>query len=418
MRRTPTRPGWTTLAWWRRPVGPVYFAALVLSLGRGAWFTCWAMFFLKSVGLSTAQFGIGITLAGAAGMALGAPLGYLADRVGTREMLIALGVVQGVAILSYAYVRDFWAIVAVTCVMIAAERSTPGIRIAVISGLTSGEDRLHSISTARVMTQGGIVVGALFGGIVLSADSTAGYLALIILYGTVNLLSSALLLRVPHVRSLADRKVRRRVLVLRDRPFLVITLLNGLLALNWGMLDSGVPLWITAHTGAQPWVMGVLMGFNAVVIVVFQNRVSRAGATVRGAGRLGLWSGLLLAGSCAVFAASYHGSGRYVLAVLFLAATVHVVGELFFVGSGFGLSVGLTPDEAHGEYQGMFATGQAAAMMFAPGVMTVLLVEWAQTGWLVLAVVYLVAGVGTVAASRWALSSRERSDVVARVGPE
>ncbi|MEU0003931.1 MFS transporter [Streptomyces sp. NPDC006314] len=407
MSRVRPRPEWTTLAWWRRPVGPVHVAALVLSLGRGAWFTCWAMFFIKSVGLTEAQFGVGITLAGVAGLALGAPLGYVADRVGTRETLVVLTLVQGFAILSYAVVRDFWVIVAVTCVMIAAERSTPAIRVAVISGLTPpGDERLEGISTARVMTQAGIVVGALLGALVLSADSRTGYLSLIVVYGAANLLAAALLLRVPHVRSLSDRKVRRGVLVLRDRPFLAATLFNGLLALNWGMLDSGVPLWITAHTRAPLWVMGLLMGFNAVVIVLFQNRVSRAGVTVAGAGRLGLWSGLLLAASCGVFAATYHGSGTYVLVVLFLAAVVHVVGELFFVGSGFGLSVGLAPQDAHGEYQGMFNSGQAAAMMLAPGAMTVLLVEGGRLGWFVLAAVYVVAGLGTAATARWALHDR------------
>lgn len=412
MIRSWRRPEWTTLAWWRHPVGPIHAAALVLSLGRGAWFTCWAMFFIKSVGLTNAQFGVGITLAGVAGLVLGAPLGYVADRVGTRETLIVLTLVQGLAILSYAVVRDFWAIVAVTCVMIAAERSTPAIRVAVISGLTPpGDERLNSISTARVMTQAGIVVGALLGGLVLSAESRVGYLSLIVLYGVANLLAAALLLRVRHVRSLADRKVRRGALVLRDRPFLAATLLNGLLALNWGMLDSGVPLWISAHTRAPLWVMGLLMGFNAVVIVLFQNRVSRAGATIAGAGRLGLWSGLFLAVSCGVFAATYHGSGTYVLVVLFLAAVMHVVGELLFVGSGFGLSVGLAPQDAHGEYQGMFNTGQAAAMMLAPGAMTVMLVEGGRLGWLVLAVVYVLAGLGTVATARWALREREAGGV-------
>ncbi|MEV7012367.1 MFS transporter [Streptosporangium sp. NPDC051022] len=404
------RPEWTTVAWWRRPVGPIYLAALVLSLGKGAWFTCWAMFFIRSVGLSTAEFGIGITAAGVVGMVAGGPLGYLADRVGARETLIALGVIQGLAILSYTFVRGFWAVVAVTCVMIAAERSTPGIRIAVISGLTSGQERLDGISTTRVMTQGGIVVGAIVGGFVLSADSRAGYLALILFYGAVNLAFALLLTRVPHVESLSDRKVRRGVLVMRDRLFLLVTLLNGLLALSWGMLDSGVPLWLTAHTQAPLWVMGVLMGGNAVVIVLFQNRVSRAGATISGAGRLGLWAGIALAVSCVVFAATYHGSGAFVIAVLVVAAAVHVVGELFFVGSGFGLSVGLTPEEAHGEYQGMFATGQAAAMMLAPGVMTILLVQWGVAGWFVLAAIYLAGGVGTILAGRWALRNRHRRD--------
>lgn len=413
----PRRPAWATAAWWRRPVGPVYFAALVLSLGRGAWFTCWAMFFLESVGLTTAEFGIGITAAGVAGLILGGPVGYLADRVGARETLAVLGVVQGLALLSYAWADDFWTIVVVTCVMIAAERSTPGVRIAVISGLTTGEDRLQSISTARVMTQGGIVVGAALGAVVLSVHSRAGYLSLVLSYGAVCLLSSALLLKVPHVRSLADRRVRRGVLALRDRPFLLITFLNGLLALNWGMLDSGVPLWITAHTDAPAWIMGVLMGFNAVAMVVFQNRVSRSGATVEGASRLGLWSGVLLAASCGVFALTVDGSGTTVLVVLFLAASVHVIGELFFVGSGLGLSVGLTPEDAHGEYQGVFSTGQSAAMMLAPGVMTVLLVEWGTVGWLMLAGLYLIGGFGTVTAGRWALRSRRAYDTSGKAVP-
>lgn len=397
------RPACTTMAWWDRPVGTVYLASLVLSFGKGAWFTCWALFFIHSVGLSPAEFGIGITAAGLVGMFAGGPFGYLADRLGAREILIALQVVEGVAILCYLFVSNFWAIVLVTCVMVAAERSAPGIRIAVVSGLTTGEDRLNSISTTRVMTQAGIVVGAALGAVVLSIDSRPAYLALIVFYGAVNLGCAGLLWRVPHVQSLRDRTVKRNVLVLRDRPYLSLTLLNGLLALCWGMLTAGVPLWIANHTRAPSWIMGVLIGFNAVVIVLFQNRATRAGATVRGSARLGLWSGILLAASCLVFATSYQRAGFAVLVVLVIATAVHVVGELLFMGSGFGLSVGLTPDDAHGEYQGVFNTGQAAALALAPGVMTVLLVEWSVAGWFVLAGVYLVAGVGTIAAGGWAL---------------
>lgn len=394
------------MAWWRRPVGTVYLASLILSFGKGAWFTCSALFFVQSVGLSPAEFGLGITAAGVVGMFAGGPFGYLADRLGTREVLIAVQALEGVAVLCYLVVTDFWAIVLVTSVMVAAERAAPGIRTAVISGLCTDEDRLTCISTTRVMTQAGIVVGAAFGAIVLSVDSRPAYLALIVFLGAVNLGCAGLLWRVPHVLSLRDRKVTRRVLVLRDRPYLVLTVLNGMLALSWGMLTSGVPLWIARHTGSPSWIMGVVIGFNAVVIVLLQNRVTRAGATVQGAARLGLWSGILLAASCLAFAASHDGTGVVVVVVLLAAATVHVAGELYFMGSGFGLSVGLTPDDAHGEYQGMFNTGQAAALAFAPGIMTLLLVEWGVAGWFVLAGLFLVAGVGTAAAGRWALSLR------------
>lgn len=413
-RAVPRRPGWTSLAWWRQPVGPIYLAGLLLSLGRGAWFTCWAMFFIRSVGLTTAEFGIGVTAAGIVGMVVGGPLGYLADRIGSREVLVGLGAVQGAAIFSYTFVRDFWLILLVTCVVTAAERSSPGIRIAAISGLTSGEERITSISTARVMMQVGIVVGAVVGGFVLSLDSRIAYVTLLGVYGALHVSCAVLLMvRLPHVISLADRKVKRRALVLRDRPFLLITGLNGILALNWGMIDPGVPLWISHHTQAPLWIWAVVVGISATGTVLFQNRVSRWGATVPAAGRLGLWSGVGLAASCVVFSFSSGRSGLVAITLLVVATLVYLVGELLFVGSSFGLSVGLTPEGAHGEYQGMFGTGQAAAMMLAPGIMTLLLVEWSVAGWFVLAGLYLAGGFGTYFAGPWA--QRNRSSVLERV---
>jgi MFS family permease len=411
-RRRPAlrRPDWARAAWWRGPVSAIYLAGLLLSLGRGAWFTCWAMFFIRSVGLTTAQFGIGVTAAGIVGMLVGGPFGYLADRVGAREVLVGLGFLQGLAILSYTVLHDFWLILLATCLVTAAERSAPGIRVAAISGLTTGKERLESISTARVVMQVGVVIGALVGGFVLSLDTRTGYVVTLGVYGSLHILCALLqAFRLPHVTSLSDRKIKRRSLVLRDRPFLVITAFNGVLALNWGMIDPGIPLWISNHTHAPLWIWAVVVGISAGGTVLFQNRFSRWGATVPAASRLGLWSGVALAACCVIYALSHNGSGLLVVGILVLATLVYLVGELLFVGSGFGLSVGLTPDGAHGEYQGLFGTGQAAAMMLAPGIMTVLLVEWSVAGWFVLAGLYLIGGFGTLFAGRWALRERDQS---------
>jgi MFS family permease len=409
-RRRQYRPTWSTATWWRQPAGPIYFATFVASMGKGAWYTCWALFFIRSIGLSPAQFGIGVTVAGVLGLVVGSPLGYLADRVGPREVLIALAGVHALVMFAFIFVRNFWALMVLVCVMVAADRSIPGIRTAAISGLATGDDRLNSISTAQVMKESGQVLGALVGAVVLSVDTRAGYLGMLLFYAVVDLVFVAVVSRVPHLESLGDRKVKRRILVLRDRPFMLVTLFNGLLALNWGMLESGVPLWMTTHTNAPPWILGLLMGGNGIVLMMLLNRVTRAGRTVAGAGRLGLWSGILLACSCGVFALTDHGSGTVVLVLLAAAAAVHVLGELFFLGSGFGLSVGLTPDQAHGEYQGLFSLGQGTALMIAPGIMAVLLVSWGVAGWFALAGLYLAGGVGTVLTGRWALHTRRRPD--------
>ncbi|WP_410656966.1 MFS transporter [Amycolatopsis sp. lyj-112] len=408
--RRPRRPGWTRSDFWQAPIGPIYVATLVQAVGRGAWYTCWALFYLRSVGLSPAEFGIGVTAAGVVGMLAGMPFGYLADRVGPREVLIVLSVVQGLATIALAFISGFWAVMLVTCAVVMAERAGPGIRIAVVSGLTSGPGRLKAISNCHIMKETGAVAGSLVGGFVLFFDSRPAYVALVAFCGAAHLVFALLVSRVPHVESLRERKIRRKVLVLRDRPFLVFTVLSGVLALNWGMLDAGLPVWLTTHTQAPPWTMGALMAFNGVVIVLLLNRFTQAASTVPRAGRLGILAGVTLGASCVVFATTDGGTGTVVIVLLFVAAAVQVVGELFFVSSTYGLAVGMTKEDAHGEYQGMFTSGTGAAMMLAPGLLTALLSGWGVAGWLLLGALFVAAGVGLPLAGRWSMREQRKEE--------
>lgn len=399
----------------RLPSGPLaelHLATLVLALGTGAWSTCWAIFFTRSVGLSANEFGAGLTAAGVLALLLGSPLGYLADRVGTREVLVCLGLLQGVATLCYLLVSGFWLFLAVSAVAVTAQRVTPGIRVAVIAGLTSGPDRLRSISTNRVILNSGLTAGSALGALVLALNNRAAYVALVVLYSAANLAASALTLRVAHVPSLADQKVKRGMRVLRDQSFLVITLLSGVLALNWGVLGTGVPLWISTHTHAPLWTIGAIVAGNALAVACFQNRMSRMAEKVPSAARLAAYCGLVLAAACLLFALTYHRGGVIVIALLLLAAAVHTFGELLYFASAWGLSVGLTSGDAHGEYQSTFATGASTALSFAPILMTTLVVGWGVPGWLVLALVFLAGSLPTVPASRWAVRTRPKMEAV------
>jgi MFS family permease len=411
--RSPRRPGWTRRDFWQGPVGAIYVATLVLAVGRGAWYACWALFFLRSVGLSATEFGIGITAAGLVGMVAGMPFGYLADRIGPREVLIVVAIVQGLATMSLALVHEFWTAMLVTAVVVTVERAAPGIRIAVLSGLTSGPDRLKAISNCHVIKEVGAVAGSVVGIAILVFDSRPAYVGLVLFVGSANLAFAWLISRVPHVESLRERKIKRKVLVLRDRPFLVLTVLNGVLALNWGLLDSGLPVWLTTHTEAPPWTMGVLLAFNGVVIVLLLNRFTQRASTVRSAGRSSLFAGFTLAAACLLFAMTDGGVGTVVIAILFVAAAVQTFGELFFVGGGYGLSVGMTRQDAHGEYQGMFGVGEGAAMMLAPGLLTALLAGWGTPGWLLLGGLFLVAGIGLLFTSRWSIREEHRREEAA-----
>ena len=75
-----------------------------------------------------------------------------------------------------------------------------------------------------------------------------------------------------------------------------------------------------------------------------------------------------------------------------------------FYSSLFGWDVeDVMPPDAPGEYQGVFATGEATALMFAPALMTTLVAGWGQPGWLVLAGVFLLPAATVIPATRWAL---------------
>lgn len=72
------------------------------------------------------------------------------------------------------------------------------------------------------------------------------------------------------------------------------------------------------------------------------------------------------------------------------------------------LSVPLMPARSPGEYQGVFATGEAAAVMAAPVLMTTLIVNWGQPGWIALAIIFLIPAAVMIPATRWAINTRPR----------
>jgi hypothetical protein len=385
------------------PAGPLRRLAagtLASAVGNGAWYTSWALFLTRSVGLSPGQVGIGMTAAGVAGLACATPAGYLADRLGAREVYATLLGVQAAAALAYLAVGGMAAFVVVACVAEAA-RSGGGARNALVLGLT--DDHLTALGALRSISHLGWAAGAIAGAVIIGVDSRAAYVALLLLNAASYLVYAVLVLSVPRVGVAPGRRGLR---VVRDRPYVTLAGLVGMLALCWAMLSSGLPLWVALHTDAPRSISAVIVVLNSLAIALLQVRVSRvmvsAGAAARGA----VLSGSVLAASCVLFALTAGGSGAAVVALFLVAAAVHTAGELLFVAASWGLSIPLMPRGAAGEYQGVFATGEATALMAAPALMTTLVADWGQPGWLVLAAIFLLPALAAVPVTRWALRTR------------
>jgi hypothetical protein len=390
------------------PAGPLRRIAsgtLLTSVGDGAWYASWAIFLTRSVGLSPAQVGLGMTAAGAVALLLAIPIGHLADLVGPREVFAGMLIMQGIGTVSYLAVHSFALFLPVACLAVTGDHSSGGASKALVLGAAGEGHGTWALGSVRAVSQIGWAAGAAVGAIVIAIGTRSAFAALVTLDAATCFGYAAVIARLPR-RETGSHVPVHKLTVLRDGPYLTLAALMGVMALCWGMLSSGLPLWIVFHTHAPRSIAAVIVVINALVIGAFQLRIARGISSPLAAVRAAMCSGSALAASCLLFALTDHQGGFFAVALLLGAGGLHVIGELWFVGASWGLSISLMPASAPGQYQGVFAAGEATALMIAPALMTLLVVSWGQPGWIALGALFLVAPAIAAPATRWALHTR------------
>lgn len=376
---------------------------LISKTGDGAYYVTSALFFTQVVGLSPAELGLGLTIAWTVALAVGVPLGHLADRVGPRETAVFFFCCAAVAAGSYVFVRSFPLFVLAATVYAIGQRSGSAAQQALLAGVV----QKGKITTVRAFLQAasnaGLAFGAALGGMVLLFDTREAYLTAFALNSVVFLAAALVLTRVPTVApapvSSEGEKSRS---VLKDRPYVAVSVLNLILVLHGPLIDVALPLWIVTHTEAPKWVLAAMFVLNTLAVVAFQVRVARGVTDMTSAGRYVVKGGLLLGLSCVVFAYSGSGSSVWSAALLLLtAAAIQTAGEMMQSAGTWEISFGLTPDGRHGQYQAFFGSGHTVAELIGPLVLTGLLVYWGPPGWILLGALFVVASFLMVPAAKW-----------------
>ncbi|MFI7302366.1 MFS transporter [Micromonospora aurantiaca] len=388
------------------PSRTLALSTLVNTVGRGTWLTASALFLTRSVGLTVAQVGVALTLTALVSLVASTPMGYLADRLGPRGLQMAALLASAACTAALVTVRSFTGFLVVGMLMAVADAGTRGARGALIAGAVPPDQRVRTRAYLRAVTNVGISVGTVLAGFALAADTRGAYVMLILLDAATYVLAAAVLLRLPPVPPMPAPAHGPRLIALRDRPFLAFTVLDGLMSMHFSLINIALPLWIAGHTSAPNWLISVCLLVNTVVVILFQVRASRGTEDLTGAGRAARRAGVLLAAACALFAAGGGVPVAVAVPLLLAGALVHVVGELWHAAAGWGISFGLAPAHAHGQYQGAYGMGMQLGSMVAPVVVTTLAIGWGVPGWLVLGVVFLLLGALVPPVVRWAARTR------------
>ncbi|WP_078955192.1 MFS transporter [Streptomyces griseus] len=399
------------------PIDPAAPRALLLaqlsnSVGDGAFYVTSALYFTAVVGLSAAQVGAGLAVAWAVGSLAGVPLGTLADRRGPRGTSVLLALATAAAVASFLLIASFPGFLAAATLYASAQSGLAAARQALLAGTVAPAARTAVLARLQAASNAGLAVGAALGGLALHAGTRRAYLTVLALDAAGFLLCALLLGRLPApAPAPAPGSGAGRApggAVLRDRPYVLLTLLHTLMLLRMPVLSLALPLWIVQRTAAPGWTVSALFVLNTGAVTLFQVRAARSVTDLDTAARAVRGAGAVMLAACAVFAVTALpglGAGAAV-AVLVLGAVLLVVAEMRHSAGSWQLGLGLAPADRIGQYQGFYGAGVPVARTLGPLVVTTLLVGVGPGGWLLLGGTFLLAALATGPAVRWAARTR------------
>jgi MFS family permease len=386
--------------------------SVLFAFGDGVFTTGNAVYFTQIVGLSAAQVGLGLSLSGLAVLALSVPMGRLADRYGARRMWAVGAFLEALLYLCYPFIHGFWPfLLLLSAFSIVATVGGAG-RGAYTIGIFPRAERVRNQAFLRAALNIGFTLGALGGGLALATNSH-DVIRMVPVFSALVLSANAFLIsRLPDAlhASRPDARSDSRPdarpdsqpvgaspaatpvegpasspKALKNRGFVVTSVLSGVAGTHWVLLLVVIPLWLVERTDAPHWVLAWLFGTNTVLAVLFQVPAARGMNTVSGALRgVRLATGFMVV-SCFLVAITGDTIGWVSVALLLVGHMTVTGAELFESAATWGFMAELSDPYRRGEYQGVWGLGGRITNILGPAAFTWLALDQGQLGWVVIA---------------------------------
>ena len=389
-------------SWWQRQLPPSPLArslsvqSILFAVGEGTFITGSAVFFTQIVGLSAAQVGIGLTVAGIVSFFFAVPAGKLADRVGTKRIWAISACGTALLYLVWPFIHGFAAYLVMMVVLEVVSQAGWTGRGAYTIDIFTREERVQSQAFMRAALNIGFTVGALIGGLALATNSDAVVRGVPILTGLILLANTFWITRLPDApvkekpAHAADDAIIKPA-ALKNRAFLSLMTGDGVLGTNQVLLNIVIPLWLVEETDAPRVLLAWLFGTNTVMAVLLQVAAARGVDSVARSLRASYLSAGFFVLSCAIVLVTHDTIGWLTIFLVWLGHVTVTGAELFQSAGHWGFMSELTDADQRAEYQGAAHIGGTLGSVWAPALFTYLAMEHGSLGWLTIAAVVVVS---------------------------
>ena len=375
--------------------------SVLSAFGDGVFLTGSAVFFTQIVGLSAAQVGLGLSIAGAVTFVLAVPLGKLSDRFGAKRVWALSSLVEALLYLAWLAVGGFATFVAMLVVLELVATASRSARNAYRFDIFPREERVSSNAYFRAARNVGYTLGALLAGIALATNSDDVIRAVPLATAALLVLNAVLVSRLPSAVHHVEEAPLEAALeeagdsrsALRNKGYVAMAILGGILGTHQVLLNVVIPLWLVEETDAPRVLLAWLFGTNTVMAVLLQVAAARGITTVADSLKAQRRGAFFFVLSCGIVLVT-HDTVGWVTIVLVWVGHVTVTGaELYQSAGEWGLQAELSDPARRGEYQGVSQLGYTLGTVWAPALYTFLAMHWGAQGWLVIAAIVLVAAV-------------------------
>ena len=389
-----TGPGPERATIGRTPLGRLFVAQVVTSLGDGAVLTTATLYFAVIVGFGEQLVGLALAGGALAGLLLSVPIGILGDRIGLARAAAGLSGVSAVAMVLFAVASTPPTYVVGAVLFGVAQASLAPMRQAIAASQLPLEARVRMRALLHTLHNIGFGAGAAAGAVAVALQQHAVFVGVFVTVAGICIITGVGYLTLhgsttAAISTLPGAESR----VWRNPRLLALTGLSAVLQFAMPVLSVLLPIWVATRTSAPEWLAAAALAMNTVIVVAVQLRWATFVST---AGRARVSA--LIAGGAALLACVVLGTASGLDAASATVATIVgvlliTVTEVCAGAAAWFQLTRLSPMGRQGEFQSVYATSTTFARILGAGVLLPVVMAAGLLAWGVLGAVIAAAGV-------------------------